>query len=136
MPAPSRVGGPHGHLPNCAEPAVGRSCRQCISDPRGRQLDSCEPLAGVGRDLHLLVGGAHPYGCDDSRNSNSAAAPSAGFVETPALAAFSECVALNRNTFTNAPTTRATSNCPKCLPGQTRGPWPKPKCKTSFDPRP
>src|SRR5262249_32965281 len=49
----------------------------------------------------------------DLRNSSSTRAPSRGLVETPAFAGFSAWTALKRNNFTNAPTTRATSNCPR-----------------------
>ena len=60
-------------------------------------------------------------------SSRSTSTPSAGLVETPALAPVSSLTALNLKILTRAPTTRPTSRSPRDLPGQKRGPCPKPK---------
>jgi len=59
-----------------------------------------------------------------SRSTNT---PSAGLVETPALACVALSTAVNLNIFTTAPTTSPTSSNPRNLPGQKRGPCPNPK---------
>src|SRR5262245_18508764 len=56
------------------------------------------------------------------RNSSSIKTPSRGLVDTPARHSFSRLTALKRKSLTNAPTTRATSSCPRYFPGHTRGP--------------
>ena len=63
---------------------------------------------------------------DDHRSDMRTCVPSAGFVETPVRAGFSFVSAWKRNFFTNAPTVRPTSSSPRCLPGHTLGPCPKP----------
>ena len=60
-------------------------------------------------------------------SSRSTKTPSAGFVETPALAFVFSPTAVNLNIFTTAPTTSPTSSSPRNLPGQKRGPCPNPK---------
>lgn len=66
------------------------------------------------------------------RRSIFKSTPSAGFVDTAARTGFSAFTALKRKSFTNAPTTSSTSSCPRCLAGQNRGPWPKPKWSRSL----
>ncbi len=64
---------------------------------------------------------------DYSLSSRSTGTPSAGLVDTPALACVFSLIAENLNIFTKAPTTSPTSSSPRNFPGQTRGPYPNPK---------